>query len=259
MTKELKVGGAIFNVEEMMTPEISICIPTYECRGKGTQYLSELFLSLKTQSYQGFEIVISDHSIDNEIFDFCESQSHFEITYIRNPNDRGNPAANTNCALQHAENKIIKIMYQDDLFVNDDALHLIKSAFDCGASWVMNGFTHTTDGQTFFRPMIPQWTEELLIGRNSLGSPSCFAILNKLKEEMDANLTLLIDTELYYRIEQKLGKPTIIQDVLIANREHSYRVSSNINYDIQINHPNGTWLMNKKEYNYVIKKHNKPN
>ena len=92
-----------------MKPELSICVPTYECRGKGTQYLSELFLSLKTQSYQGFEIVISDHSINNEIFEFCESQSQFEITYLRNPNDRGSQSANTNCALRHAENKIIKL------------------------------------------------------------------------------------------------------------------------------------------------------
>jgi glycosyltransferase involved in cell wall biosynthesis len=240
-----------------MNNDFSICIPTYECRGKGTQYLSELFSSLRTQSYQGFEIVISDHSINNEIFEFCETQSHFEITYVRNPNDIGSQAANTNCAINQAENKIIKIIYQDDLFIDNDALKKIKSAFDAGATWVMNGFAHTEDGKTFFRPMIPKWTEELLIGRNLLGSPSCCSMLNTLKEEMDENLSLLIDTDLYYRLAQKLGKPQIIEDILIANREHSDRVSSNINYDIQIQHPEGGWLMNKQEYDYVTNKHNK--
>lgn len=235
--------------------EISICIPTYECKGKGTQYLSELFSSLRSQSYQDFEIVISDHSITNEIFEFCETQSDLEITYLRNPNDRGNQGANTNCAINNAEGNIIKVMYQDDLFIVTDALLKIKTAFDNGSKWVMNGFAHTEDGKTYYRHMIPKWTDETLIGRNLLGSPSCFAILNEYKQEMDENLRLLVDAELYYRLVKELGQPTIIEDILIANREHPDRISSNINYDIQIEHPEGSWLMNKKEYDYVVKKH----
>ena len=235
--------------------ELSICIPTYECRGKGILYLSELFSSLRSQSYQDFEIVISDHSINNEIFEFCETQSDLEITYLRNPNDRGNQGANTNCVLNNAEGKILKVMYQDDLFVDNFALEKIVQSFDNGARWLMNGFAHTEDGKSFFRHIVPRWTEELLIGRNLLGSPSCFAILNEYKEEIDENLRLLIDADLYYRLEKKLGKPTIIEDILIANREHPDRISSNIQYDIQIQHPEGGWLMNKKEYDYVVNKH----
>jgi glycosyltransferase involved in cell wall biosynthesis len=236
-------------------PEISICIPTYECHGKGTQYLSELLSSLRSQSYQDFEIVISDHSITNEIFEFCETQSDLEITYLRNPNDRGNQGANTNCSLNNAECRIIKIMYQDDLFIDTHALLKIKAAFDKGSKWVMNGFAHTEDGKSFYRPMIPKWTKETLIGRNLLGSPSCFAILNEYKQDMDETLRLLVDAELYYRLVKDLGQPTIIEDILIANREHPDRISSNINYDIQIQHPEGGWLMNRVEYDYVVNKH----
>ena len=236
--------------------KISICIPTYECNGNGVKYLSELFDSLRSQSVQDFEVVISDHSLDNSIFEFCESQSDLEIVYLRNPNGRGSNSANTNCAINNADCEIIKVMYQDDLFIDTDALKKIIEAFDSGAKWVMNGFSHTSDGKSFYRPMIPKWTKETLIGRNLLGSPSCFAILNEYKQEMDENLSLLVDAELYHRLVGDLGQPFIIEDILIANREHSDRISSTIQYDAQIQHPEGGWLINKAEFEYVVKKHN---
>ena len=44
--------------------EISVCIPTYEFRGEGVRYLTEIFDGLRKQTFQDFEIVISDHSKD---------------------------------------------------------------------------------------------------------------------------------------------------------------------------------------------------
>jgi glycosyltransferase involved in cell wall biosynthesis len=54
--------------------EISICIPTYEFKGDGVKYLSELFDTLQLQTFQDFNIVVSDHSIDDEIHDFCKEK-----------------------------------------------------------------------------------------------------------------------------------------------------------------------------------------
>ena len=51
--------------------EISICIPTYEFKGDGVKYLSELFDTLRVQTFQDFNIVVSDHSVDDEIHDFA--------------------------------------------------------------------------------------------------------------------------------------------------------------------------------------------
>ena len=47
--------------------EISICIPTYEYGGDGVKYLSELFATLRVQALPAFNIVVSDHSVDDEI------------------------------------------------------------------------------------------------------------------------------------------------------------------------------------------------
>ncbi len=52
-------------------PEISVCIPTYEFKGEGIKYLSDIFDGLRKQTFQDFEIVVSDHSLDNNIRDFC--------------------------------------------------------------------------------------------------------------------------------------------------------------------------------------------
>lgn len=239
--------------------EISVCIPTYEYKGEGVKYLNELFKSLLTQTFQDFDVVISDHSKDNEIMNFCrECDYDFQITYIRNSNGRGFQAPNTNCALENAEGKIIKLIYQDDIFMNDKALEKIKNAFDIsGCKWLFHGFTHTINGVETHRDCIPFWADMTLEGNNYLGSPSCIAILNDAKMYMDEKLKLLIDTELYHRMRIEYGMPMIISDVLIANREHDGRMSaSGIDYNSVCFAPSGKqWLVNIQELEYVKLKH----
>lgn len=239
-------------------PEVSICIPTYEFNGKGVKFLSELFDSIEKQSFKDFDIVISDHSVNDEILKFCQNTKYeFEITYIKNPNGRGYQSSNTNCLFQNAEGKILKLIYQDDLFVGDDALKKIKNAFDfSNCKWMFHGFTHTIDGIETHRNCTPQWSDMMLEGRNLLGSPSCSAFLNGYQMDMDENIKLLIDTELYHRMRINYGMPYIIADILIANREHEDRTStSGIQYDCFIDHPEGGWMMNQKELEYVKLKH----
>lgn len=238
--------------------EISICIPTYEYNGKGLQFLSELFDSIDKQTFRDFNIVISDHSKDTEIMNFCrECDYDFEIIYIKNPNGRGFQAPNTNCALENASGRILKLIYQDDIFVDDKALEKIKNAFDENkCKWLFHGFTHTSNGIETHRDCVPRWCDMMLEGRNLLGSPSCVAMLNDCKMYMDENIKLLIDTELYHRMRFEYGMPTLISDILIANREHDGRMStSGIQYDAVIEHPEGSWMINMSEYHYVQNKH----
>lgn len=237
--------------------EISICIPTYEFKGKGVEYLSDIFDSLRMQSFQDFEVVVSDHSQDDLIYKFCEESSEdLKIVYIQNPNDRGFLAPNTNCAIEHATGKIIKIVYQDDLLVDSEALMKIKIAFEeTGCKWLFHGFTHTTDGVETHKDSIPRWCDMMLEGRNLLGNPSCFAFLNESKMYFDTNLQLLIDTELYHRMRMKYGMPHIVSDILTATREHEERTSSTMKYDSFIEHPEGGWLVSKAELEYVETKH----
>jgi len=234
--------------------DISICIPTYEYGGKGVEYLSELFDTLRKQTFSNFDIVISDHSVDDEVMNFCEKMSDdFEITYARNPNGRGNLGPNTNCALELAEGHICKIAYQDDLFVDDSALEKIFSEYETsGCKWAFNKFCHTKDGKTFFREVIPVWEDCMLEGRNLLGNPSGMSVLNQSKMYMDDRLNLLVDTELYHRMRIAYGLPHIIEHVLTATREHENRTSSSkICYNGRVDHPKGSWLINREELDYI--------
>ena len=96
---------------------ISIAIPAYDMNDLGAKFLTEMFDTIDNQTYRDVEVVVSDHSEDNNILEVCDKYSDiFPVTYIRNFYDRGNGPANTNTALRHCNGDLIKIMFQDDLF-----------------------------------------------------------------------------------------------------------------------------------------------
>ena len=96
----------------------------------------------------------------------------------------------------------------------------------------------------------------MLEGDNLLGSPSCTAYLNGTYLGMDDQIKLLIDTELYHRMRMEHGMPAILDDVLIANREHDGRMSSGgVDYDATISDSSRTWLVNKAEIEHIYNKH----
>lgn len=237
---------------------ISIAIPTYEMKGIGNQYLSELFDTIKEQDYKNFEVCVSDHSQDNKILQVCEEYAnYFEIQYYKNDQDLGNGPANTNSAIEMCSGKLTKLIFQDDLFIDKSSLSKIKSSFDkTSYNWCFNGFAHTINGTEHFRPMISKWTDMMLEGRNLLGSPSCVSFLTEKFERFDENLQLLMDTDFYHRMRYNHGLPYIIEDCLTSNREHPNRISSfNVSYDKVIEHPEGSWMVNEKELNYITEKH----
>lgn len=221
-----------------MDMKITVCIPTWEQHGYGRRYLKEMFDTISTQTFKDFNVVISDQSDNESIEDLVNDyKSSFEIVYLKNPNNKGNGPANTNNALKHADGDIIKIMFQDDLFVDDQALQLIHDTFvetNCG--WLVNGCNHTNDGKTFYREMVPSWNDKILEGVNTISSPSVLSIKNIDKPYFDEDLVMLMDCEYYYQLYQKYGLPTIIKKSLISNRTHKHQISSmytkNINEEI---------------------------
>ena len=50
---------------------ISIAIPAYGMSGLGSKFLSEMFETINNQTYRDVEIVVSDHSQDNDILNVC--------------------------------------------------------------------------------------------------------------------------------------------------------------------------------------------
>lgn len=227
--------------------KISICIPTWEQFGEGSRMLKDLFESISKQTFKNFDVVVSDQSIDNEIEKTCEVYKNiFEIKYIKNNTKRGNGPANTNNSIINADGDIIKTMFHDDIFYDKKALEKISEKFESkNINWLVTGCNHTyDDGETVTNFMIPRWNEEIVLGINTISSPSVLAFRNNTTFLFDENLTMLMDVEMYYQLYVSYGLPEIIEDCLITNRIHKNQISSSYSGNFE------------NELSYVKTKHN---
>lgn len=235
----------------------SIAIPTHDRGSNGPKWMRELLYSIKTQTFRDLEIVVSDQSKNDNILNVCKEYSDdFKFKYVRYT---GNvPCENINIALKECEGEIIKIMFSDDIFINDKSLEIIDKEYqESKCSWAFSGFCGTKDGKNFYDYKKPRWTDYMLEGRNLLSSPSVVSFLNISKEYFDENLKLLLDTDFYHRMRWENGPPHIIEEFLVANRDHDDRISSHqtSKYDAVMEHPEGNWMINTEEFHYIQNKH----
>ncbi|MFZ9376878.1 MAG: glycosyltransferase family 2 protein, partial [Candidatus Fonsibacter ubiquis] len=231
--------------------KISICIPTYEYNGNGVLYLKELIGTIRKQTFLDFDIVISDHSTDDKILEYVETlKNEFEITYIKNSIGRGSSSSNINVAIKNSKSEIIKIIFQDDLFFSDDYLENVVKQFEISdKKWLVSACNHT-NGEIYYKDFYPEWNQNILTN-NTFSSPSTISVLRDYVEYFDENLKMLMDTDFYYRMFHIHGEPIYLNDVKISNREHSQRISDNMQLksDYQINL--------KKEIDHVYNKNQK--
>jgi glycosyltransferase involved in cell wall biosynthesis len=217
-----------------MKNKISICIPTYEQHGKGYIFLKKLLETVKTQTYTNYEVVISDHSTNNELKNLCDLFSNnMDIIYVKNTINRGNSPFNTNNAIKFNTGDIIKIMFQDDFFITDDALEKINNAFnEQKCMWLVSGCNQVDEtGTNFFQEMVPYWNDNIILGLNTISSPSVLSFIKDDELEFDEKLVMLMDCDFYFQLYKKYGLPYIINDYLITNRYHETQVSRLYNWD----------------------------
>lgn len=218
--------------------KISIAIPTWECYGRGAEYLNDLLRTIQIQSHKDFEVCISDHSIDDEVLkEVKQFEDKFEIVYAKNENDRGNGPANTNKAIEMCSGDIIKVMFQDDFFYDTESLEKIHSEFEKNdGMWLVNGCNHTNDdGYNFYWEMYPKWNDKIIEGVNTISSPSVLSFRRECFNEIkfDEKLVMMMDCDYYFNLRSNYGDPIYLNDVLITNRVHPNQISSTYNKNIQ--------------------------
>lgn len=215
-----------------MTKKISIAIPTWETHNKGEEFLDDLFRTIEIQTFNEFEVVISDHSVDDYLIPkIKEYDDKFEIKYIKNKNKRGNSPSNLNNAISNCSGEIIKIMFQDDFFYDDEALEKIYySLCSSDKMWLLNGTNHTKDhGNSFYWDLYPRFNDQLLMGVNTISSPSVVTFKKQSEIIFDENLVYLMDVDYYYGMREKYGDPIFYHDILVTNRfPHESSISTNI-------------------------------
>ena len=202
---------------------VSIAVPTFEYYGRGVEVLDDMFRTISYQTLKDVEVVISDHSINDDVKNYCiENEYGLSIKYIRNEVGRGNPSINTNSAIDGCSGEIIKIFQQDDFFYDTEALEkMYKAMTNSTKKWFACGAIHTRDdGHTFFNPMLPRWDDKIILEdqHNFIGGVSVTSIKKEVTTRYDPNLRMLLDVDFYYKNMLDYGMPILYEDVLICNR-----------------------------------------
>lgn len=212
----------------------SIVIPTWEQHGKGIFFLNQLMTSIREQTFTDFEVIISDHSKNDEIENLSRTFPSLNIVYIRNSFNRGNSPANLNVGLSYAKGEIIKVMFQDDFFIEKYALEKIDKTFkSASCKWLVSGSCITVDSKDFTHHKIPEWTSGLLEGINGIGSPSVLSFVNENILFFNEELVMLMDCDYYYSLYKRYGLPYILENCLVANTSHPYQISKMYDKDLK--------------------------
>lgn len=186
----------------MNNPNISICIPAY----KNKVFLERLLDSIKIQSYKNFEVVITDDSPDDELVILIEKyKSYFDINYIRNTENLNTPE-NWNEAIRKSKFEWIKIIHDDDWFVDSESLRcyaeeiISNPSIDFFFSAYQNIYIECNKNQEMF--LSPLWryllksTPEILFSRNVVGPPSV-TLYRRSRLEFDKSMKYIVDIDFY--------------------------------------------------------------
>lgn len=195
--------------------------------GKGATRLQQLIRSICYQTFTDYQVIVSDHSTNNDIKEVCESLEFdsLKIQHFFNDYKRGSSSANINSAIKKAKSDIIKVMFQDDFFIDKDALKKISSR---DFKWGVCGCVHSKeDENVFYNRLIPYWQDNIREGINTLGGPSCL-YFTPTDLRFDERLLWFMDTDFYYNMYKRYGKPSIIEEPLYCSRDSINSVSNTL-------------------------------
>lgn len=216
-------------MDNSLSKFFSVVIPCWDIKGKGVEYLDFSLNRLAHQSFTDFEVVISDHSEDDNIKNLCELwKNELQIVYVKNSVGRGKIAPNLNNAIKYATGKYIKFLFQDDFLYDQDSLktirdHVVKNP---DKYWFVNACVHTRDAETCYDMMIPAYHDKIHEGINTISCPTVLTIKNENVMEFDETLNWLVDVEYYKRLHINHGLPVVIGEVCVVNRDSEVRTTT---------------------------------
>jgi glycosyltransferase involved in cell wall biosynthesis len=216
-------------------PTISICLPVYN----GEHYLKDAIESALRQTFQDFELLISDDCSSDSSLEIirASAQNDARIKHWRNAQNLG-LFENYNEAMRHASGKYIKLYAQDDFWDETiltrelDALVARENValISCARRIVdENGHElrvmRERSGDTLMS--YDEVLKENLLGlKNTIGEPSTVMFArDHIGEGFDKTLYHLGDIEYWFRV---IGKHQYLylDEVLCSFRTHSQSTTS---------------------------------
>lgn len=228
---------------------LSVCIPTYEMRGQGHIFLKQSLDRLVRQTFNDFEVVISDFSRNELIKELCQRYSDsLDIKYFKNENPLVGISTNTNNAILHATGKLIKILFQDDFLYDEKSLEHTVAHFDLAKdTWLVSACEHSKDGISFYRSHYPKYNKNVYRGNNTIGSPSVLTIKNDSPLLFDTNLKWLVDCDYYRRCYDVFGPPKILNEITTVIRTGEHQITTT----------EADESVRQREYHYMVDKYSK--
>jgi hypothetical protein len=192
----------------MKTPKVSLAIPYHDTPYTDI-FLARLLHSIAKQTFRDFEIILTKE---------------------------GKMAENSNAAIKRSKGEIVKVMYMDDFFYTTGALEIMVEMFDDPkTNWLIAG----ADNNQY-----PKWTDDIHTGNNKLGSPSALMFRNDQPLLFDEQMSWVLDCDLYKRLHERYGPPTIINGAHIGIGVHDLQVSNTMSDKDK-----------SKEHEYINKKY----
>jgi glycosyltransferase involved in cell wall biosynthesis len=199
-------------------PKISIIIPCFEYNGKGVEVLEYSFKKLESQTFRDYNVIISDHSMNNKICLLCENWKYkLPIKYYLNENNRGSGSANFNFAIEHADGEYLKLLCADDYLLMDDSLKIINENLTDGVNFLATGYVLTKNRLEYYNAHFPQMNSRIY-AINTVGTPSCVTIKNYQDlPKFDINSNYSYDCIFYHDYINKYGGIKLINSITMAN------------------------------------------
>lgn len=205
-----------------MGPKVSICIPTYN----QLDYLKISLQSIADQTFDDYEIIITDDSSDNQIEVYVNTLTYKnKINYNRNVIPLGSPK-NWNYALQLAEGDLIKIIHHDDFFADPTALKQFVEVFDTkpnvGFVFCSTKIKMVDSGEVKLHQIKSNQLDtisqepELLFYNNLIGAPSVVMMRKQNLAFFDENLKWLVDVDWYFKCIRKCMQIDVIRKPLVG-------------------------------------------
>lgn len=210
-----------------MEYKISICIPTYEMVGRGESYLDYSLAIIAEQDYKNFEVIVSDHSVNDDIEKLCIKYLNLiDIKYVRNTKNIGSSSSNLNNSIKYANGDIIKILFQDDFLSSKTSItSQLFSLINNNQKWNVSACAHLDYDLNLVDPHYPYYQQNILF-HNTISSPSVLMLYTKCYEKFDDNLLWYMDTDVYHRLGIKYGPPSICENITVINRRHKHQVTN---------------------------------
>jgi glycosyltransferase involved in cell wall biosynthesis len=220
--------------------KVSICIPTYN----QVTYLARTLDSILLQTYENYEVIITDDSPDLLVKQFVEQYDfNGKLFYFKNETTLGTPE-NWNEGVKRATGEYIKIIHHDDWFTSPTSLeqfvNLLADNPECSLAF-SSSFVLLANGDNWVHRISPadlieiQSHPELLLLGNKIGSPSATIYRKNVLEYFDKDLKWLVDIEFYMRVICRFNKLAFAESPLITTYGAEGRVSDHcINREIEV-------------------------